>query len=67
MMKLMLYWIVFTLHQISLQGSNSDVFTNIYEKDVWGNGSGPGSKLENNLEYVEFINNFIKKTRSVLW
>jgi tetratricopeptide (TPR) repeat protein len=44
------------------------VFTNIYERGVWGNNgnseykgsSGDGSAVENNQEYITFIKEFIK-------
>lgn len=43
--------------------SNSEIFSKIYENNVWGHGSGDGSKLENCLEYIDFINNFLKENQ----
>ncbi len=39
--------------------SDKQVFTNIYEKDLWGGGSGPGSKIYNAGPFLEYLQNFI--------
>ena len=36
-------------------------FTNIYNKNIWGNGSGKGSTPEYNKKYMEFLENFIRE------
>ena len=38
----------------------SEHFTNIYENDIWGCGSGGGSTIDNTVEYRKFIEDFIK-------
>ena len=45
-----------------------DVFSSIYNNNVWGQGSGGGSTLDATKEYVHFLQNFIqeKKIQSVL-
>lgn len=43
-------------------------FTNIYNKNIWGNGSGKGSTPEYNKKYMEFLENFIKENQiSSIW
>lgn len=44
------------------------IFTNIYDNDLWGHGSGPGSLPENVGSYVEILNWLIEefKATSVL-
>jgi SAM-dependent methyltransferase len=37
----------------------SKVFSNIYGKDKWNGGSGPGSAPENTLQYREFLQGLI--------
>ena len=32
-----------------------NIFTNIYDLNFWGDGSGPGSKYEYNIEYIEIL------------
>lgn len=36
-----------------------DTFDDIYRRDLWGGGSGPGSHPDNTCEYVEWVNDFI--------
>lgn len=36
------------------------VFNKIYRNDIWGNGSGPGSRIENCKEYINFLQIFIQ-------
>ena len=36
-------------------------FSFIYDNKVWGNGSGGGSSLENNTDYIKFLTDFIKE------
>lgn len=36
-------------------------FTYVYENKVWGEGSGGGSNIENNGQYVELLQNFLKE------
>lgn len=38
-----------------------DIFSHIYDNGVWGVGAGPGSYMENNLEYMQFLTSIIKK------
>ena len=35
-------------------------FTKIYDKNIWGNGSGAGSSPKYNKKYIEFLETFIK-------
>tara|TARA_R100001244_G_scaffold127492_3_gene98056 strand:- start:87 stop:725 length:639 start_codon:yes stop_codon:yes gene_type:complete len=37
------------------------IFSNIYDKDIWSNGSGPGSAPEYNKQYIKFLEKFIKE------
>ena len=37
------------------------VFSNIYDKDIWGNGSGSGSSYKYCKRYVEFLQKFMKE------
>lgn len=41
--------------------NHKEVFTNIYEKDIWGNGSGSGSSYKYCKRYIEFLENFMKE------
>lgn len=41
--------------------SHSEIFTRIYESQVWGEGSGRGSTLEFNQEFISFLQNFIRQ------
>ena len=41
-----------------------DTFDDIYRRDLWGGGSGPGSHPDNTWEYVEWINDFIAINQS---
>jgi SAM-dependent methyltransferase len=63
-----LFLFLLTLSMQVFGASNSDVFTEIYKKNIWGYGSGEGSKLENNLDYIQFLNAFMKNNniRSVV-
>lgn len=36
------------------------IFTNIYNKNIWGKGSGKGSSYNYNKQYIEFLEKFIK-------
>ena len=36
-------------------------FTNIYNKNIWGNGSGKGSTIRYNKKYIEYLENLIKE------
>lgn len=38
----------------------SSFFTNIYEKNMWGNGSGGGSTIESTVVFRGYIESFIK-------
>jgi len=42
-------------NDVSLQSS----FQNIYDKNEWGQGSGPGSSPTNTIEYRAFLSRFI--------
>ena len=35
-------------------------FTNIYQKNIWGNGSGKGSSPDYNKKYMDFLEGFIR-------
>jgi FkbM family methyltransferase len=37
------------------------VFSNIYSKDVWDGGSGPGSRLENIGPYFDYLQRFLSE------
>ncbi len=39
--------------------SDKQVFTNIYKKNIWNGGSGPGSKVENAGPFLNYLQNFI--------
>jgi 2-polyprenyl-3-methyl-5-hydroxy-6-metoxy-1,4-benzoquinol methylase len=41
--------------------SNKEVFSKIYKEDLWGDGSGAGSKIENVTEYVVVLQEYINK------
>ena len=41
--------------------SNAEVFSKIYEEDLWHGGSGAGSKIENVKEYVDILQKYINK------
>ena len=44
-----------------LKNSNiNNIFDTIYETNAWGNGSGSGSKESLNVEYVSFLQDFLK-------
>lgn len=38
-----------------------DKFSKIYEKNIWGNGSGPGSSKLYNTKYITFLEDFMNK------
>lgn len=38
----------------------SDIFSFIYQKDIWQAGSGTGSKPENTIAYRDFLEKFLK-------
>ena len=38
-----------------------DIFTNIYKKKIWGNGSGSGSNIsKDTLKYINILEDIIK-------
>ena len=39
--------------------SDKQVFTNIYKKNLWNGGSGPGSKVENAKPFLDYLQDFI--------
>lgn len=39
--------------------SATDVFSDVYERDLWNGGSGPGSAPENTVEYRRFLQEFL--------
>ncbi len=41
------------------KNSHTRIFTNIYFYNKWGKWSGPGSSLEYNKEYIEFLESWI--------
>lgn len=41
--------------------NHEETFTYIYENKVWGEGSGGGSNPENNTEYIQFLQEFLKE------
>lgn len=41
----------------------SGAFTRIYDDNVWGKGSGTGSMAVNNIDYIAFISNFIRRNK----
>jgi inositol phosphorylceramide mannosyltransferase catalytic subunit len=45
-----------------------DVFSTIYAQNLWGGGSGTGSRPENNTEYIRLISQFmvLNEVRSVV-
>jgi 2-polyprenyl-3-methyl-5-hydroxy-6-metoxy-1,4-benzoquinol methylase len=43
--------------------NSQNVFTDIYDKNFWTNGSGPGSRLDTTVEYREKIEHFIKTAK----
>lgn len=46
---------------MSAINNNMETFNNIYINNVWGNGSGPGSYIENVKPWVNAINSVIKE------
>lgn len=47
---------------------HAEVFNEIYQKNLWGHGSGPGSIPQNTEPYRWYLHNFIRANgiRSVL-
>ncbi len=43
--------------------SLSDIFIDIYRRDTWGGGSGPGSTPENTKPYRLFLQSFIREKK----
>lgn len=41
--------------------NHEETFTYIYDNKVWGEGSGGGSNPENNTEYIQFLQEFLKE------
>lgn len=39
--------------------SATEVFSEVYERDLWNGGSGPGSAPENSVEYREWLQAFL--------
>jgi SAM-dependent methyltransferase len=39
-----------------------NTFSKIYQKNIWGNGSGLGSTLNYNSAYIDFLQNLMKDT-----
>lgn len=39
--------------------SDKQVFTNIYKKNLWNGGAGPGSKVENARPFLDYLQDFI--------
>lgn len=37
------------------------LFSNIYAKDIWDGGSGPGSRLENIKKYHDYVQDFLRE------
>ena len=48
--------------------SMTEIFTHVYEKNIWGNGSGAGSSIKYNKKYIAFLEDFLvkKQIKSVL-
>ena len=46
----------------------TEIFTHVYEKNIWGNGSGAGSSIKYNKKYIAFLEDFLvkKQIKSVL-
>lgn len=42
------------------QATLRSAFRSVYEHQVWGNGSGPGSSPANTIEYRAFVERFLK-------
>lgn len=40
--------------------NHEETFTYIYDNKVWGEGSGGGSNIENNNEYINFLEDFFQ-------
>jgi len=40
--------------------SHRDIFNEIYNRNLWGKGSGGGSRPENTIEYRKFLHNFLR-------
>lgn len=50
------------IEQITGRKENmSKIFEDVYKKNWWQKGSGPGSFPENTVEYRKFLQNFLKK------
>lgn len=43
--------------------THEQIFTYIYDNKVWGEGSGGGSNPENNSEYIQFLQEFLKEKK----
>jgi len=41
--------------------THKQIFTNIYDKNIWGDGSGKGSSIEYNKKYIEYLEKIIKE------
>lgn len=42
-----------------MKQNHKEIFEKIYQKNIWGNGSGAGSTYEYNKKYIEFLENYI--------
>ena len=45
--------------------SATDVFSDVYERDLWNGGSGPGSAPENTVEYRDFLSGYLDVLRAL--
>ena len=52
---------LFSLCNISQTENHKQIFTNIYDKNIWGNSSGKGSSIEYNKKYIEYLEKIIKE------
>lgn len=63
MKKIILGLLLSCCYPIFATNGQEEIFTAIYENEVWGKGagSGGGSHIENALPYVHFLQNFLKE------
>lgn len=61
-------FLLFSFSYIYASDNTEEVFTEIYNKNLWHGGSGDGSKIQNSKKYVTFLQHFLKqhKIRSVV-
>jgi len=43
-----------------------EIFTNIYDKNKWGNGSGPGSSIKYNKKFIPFLQKSVNENNTIL-